>query len=157
MSARRFLSDGCTHHQTEIRAYTIRGDVAARGPGSSKLPRMRQITSTHARDGGRSDMYGQSVQTTEHVRRTGFQRRTHERINLLKCIRGPVSADRSPGVYNPADLFPRIFVPGDGFPADKNFLTAKKFIRWNPFQRIDPLVCTDSPDQSVRIHPPHAS
>ena len=48
--------------------------------------------------------------------------RTHERIDPLELIRGPVSADRSPGVYDPADIFPQIFSPGDGFPADQDFL-----------------------------------
>ena len=47
--------------------------------------------------------------------------RTHHRIHPLKNLSGSVSADRFYGVYNPADLFPRIFPPCDGFPADQIF------------------------------------
>ena len=78
MSPGSFWSDVCTHHQTKkIPADRERGDVEDTDVlkhGSPMLPRMRRITSMHGRDGGRSDMSGESVQTTEHVRRTGFQR-----------------------------------------------------------------------------------
>ena len=74
---------------------------------------------------------------------------THDRIHPLENPSEWVSADRFYDVYNPADLFPLIFLPCNGFPADKYLKTCLQIypagihpnglIRWSvQTQRINP-------------------
>ena len=128
--------------------YRLTGSIRPKGSPACvvMIRRMRGIpymtaSPCHNRGDG-ATRHRQRISARISIHRMKIRRNPREDLSA-ETARGTVFADKSPLGWIPAD---RIF-------ADMHNIS----ICWNPSQRMDPLVCTDSPNPSVRRDPPHAS